>query len=114
MRPWVPRVARLMDNAVKIPGTGIRFGLDTIVGTIPVLGDTLTLIVGLAMLVEARRLRAPGSLMGAMVFNLLVDWLAGLVPGVDLVLDTMVKAHTKNAKLLDEQAAGTARRGRSE
>ena len=35
VRPWVPKLARLMDSAFRLPGTGIRFGLDPIIGLIP-------------------------------------------------------------------------------
>ncbi|MEL6741250.1 MAG: DUF4112 domain-containing protein [Planctomycetota bacterium] len=109
VRPWVPRLARLMDSLFRVPGTKIRFGLDTLLGSVPIVGDTLTLVVGLGMVVEALRLRAPIGLVGRMVWNLIVDWVAGLIPGIDLVLDTMVKAHMKNAKLLDEHAAAIDR-----
>lgn len=109
VRPWVGRVARLMDSVWRVPGTNIRFGLDPLVGLVPVLGDTATMLVGIAMLREARRLRAPKALMGQMIANLAIDWLAGLTPGVDLVLDTMVKAHSRNARLLEAHAEQSRR-----
>ena len=35
----ISRVARLMDTAIRVPGTGIRFGADSVVGLIPGIGD---------------------------------------------------------------------------
>lgn len=35
VRPWVPKLARWMDSAFRLPGTGIRFGLDPVIGLIP-------------------------------------------------------------------------------
>ncbi len=103
-RPWVTRMARVMDSRFRVPGTGIRFGLDPIIGLVPVVGDTLTMLIGLAMLGEARRMNAPASIHAKMVGNLALDWFVGLVPGIDIVLDTMVKAHTRNAALLHRLA----------
>ena len=36
------RVASLMDDFIRIPGTNIRFGLDPILGLFPGLGDMVT------------------------------------------------------------------------
>ena len=102
--PWVDKLAHLLDTAWRVPGTKIRFGLDPIIGLVPVLGDTVTFVVGLFMLREARRLELGAGVKARMVWNLAVDWLVGLVPGLDIILDTAVKAHTKNAKLLKERA----------
>lgn len=93
-----------MDTQFRIPGTTIRFGLDPIVGIVPVVGDTLTFAIGLAMLSEARRLNLGKRVMAKMVGNLTLDWVVGLVPGIDLVLDTAVRAHTRNAELLEKHA----------
>src|SRR6185437_3519948 len=40
--PELELLARWMDSVFEIPGLGIRFGLDAIIGLIPGLGDTLT------------------------------------------------------------------------
>ena len=32
-------IARLMDTAIRIPGTGIRFGADSVLGLVPLVGD---------------------------------------------------------------------------
>lgn len=103
-RAWVHRIAYLMDEWIKIPGTSIRFGLDSIIGVIPGVGDTVTFVIGLAMLKEASRLNLPLRTHAVIVRNLVIDWFAGLLPGVDLVLDTAIKAHLKNARLLTEAA----------
>jgi len=106
VRPWVEKIAHTMDTAYRVPGTKYRFGLDPIIGLVPILGDTVTLIIGLGMLREARRLELGAGVMARMVWNLALDWLVGLVPGLDIILDTAVKAHTKNARLLKAKAAG--------
>lgn len=104
VRPWVHKLASLMDTRFSIPGTNIRFGLDPIIGLLPVAGDTITFAIGLAMISEARRLGLGPRVMVKMVGNLALDWLLGLIPGIDLVLDTAFKAHLKNARLLQKHA----------
>lgn len=102
--PWVSHLAHWMDTAFRLPGTQIRFGLDTLIGIIPVAGDTLTAFIGALMIREAIRLGLGGRVIARMVWNLVLDWLVGLVPFVDLILDTSFKAHTKNAKLLHDHS----------
>lgn len=92
-----------MDSRFRIPGTNVRFGLDPIIGLIPVVGDPATLLVGVAMFAEAIRLRVSAHVYRQMLWNLALDWLVGLVPGIDLVLDTAFKAHSENAALLERQ-----------
>jgi hypothetical protein len=48
-------LAKLMDSRFRVPGTDIRFGLDAIIGLIPVAGDLSTLAVsGYMLLILAR------------------------------------------------------------
>lgn len=95
-----------MDTQFKVPGTKIRFGFDPILGLVPVVGDTVTALIGLYMIKEAKRLGAGTPVILKMVKNLAIDWVVGLVPGLDLILDTAVKAHTRNAELLQQHAQG--------
>lgn len=108
--PWVLRLARLLDSRYRIPGTPVRFGLDPIIGLIPGLGDTITAVIGATMIREAVRLDLGSGVIGRMVLNLGADWLLGLVPGLDLILDTVFKAHERNARLLLEANAERQKR----
>lgn len=101
---WVHTLAGWMDTKFKIPGTPIRFGFDPIIGLLPIAGDTVTLLIGAAMLFEARRLRLGWRVRLAIARNLLIDWLIGLIPLADIIFDTQFKAHAKNAALLERAA----------
>ena len=85
-----------------MPGTGWRFGLDPIIGLLPVAGDTLTALVSLYVVFEAVRLRLGAGVVLRMLGNVVIDWLLGLVPLVDVVLDTAFKANVRNARLLED------------
>ncbi|MGI3167664.1 DUF4112 domain-containing protein [Pseudooceanicola sp. C21-150M6] len=100
----VDRVAQLMDRAVRLPGTRIRLGLDSVLGLVPGVGDTLTLLPSAFVLAEAHRLGVPRHVMGRMVGNLAVDWAIGLVPLIGDIFDVGWKANVRNAALLREHA----------
>src|SRR6218665_2832188 len=74
------RIARLMDTAIRIPGTGIRFGADSVFGLVPVIGDAGGALVGLYIVNEARRLGLPPAKLAQMLGNIAVDSLVGSVP----------------------------------
>jgi len=93
-------LADLLDNRFRVPGTDVRFGLDSIVGLIPVAGDTLTAAISLYPIVEAIRLRIGVWPITKMLFNVAIDWLIGLIPVLDLVFDVAFKANVRNAKIL--------------
>jgi hypothetical protein len=37
---WIEALATLLDTAFVIPGTGVRFGLDALIGLFPVVGSS--------------------------------------------------------------------------
>ena len=47
---WVERVAHLMDSQFRLPGTRVRFGLDPLLGLLPIVGDLSTTAVSVALL----------------------------------------------------------------
>lgn len=98
----VRRLADLLDTAFVVPGTNIRFGLDAILGLVPVLGDTLTAGLGLLPVIAASKLGLGKGLAMRMLGNLFVDWLVGLIPVVDIFFDVAFKANIRNLKLLEE------------
>lgn len=107
----VRRLADLLDSRYRVPGTNIRFGLDAIIGVIPGVGDTITALMGGSIVLEAARLGARRRTIARMLLNLGIDWLVGLVPVLDLILDVAYKANNRNARLLLEELAGSSDAG---
>lgn len=103
----VDRVARVMDRAVRLPGTQIRLGLDSILGIVPGVGDTLALAPSLFIIAEAYRMGVPTSALGRMGVNLGIDWVIGLVPLIGDIFDIGWKANVRNARLLRDHVAST-------
>src|SRR5260370_26671733 len=52
-------LAKLLDVAFILPGTNIRYGIDGLIGLIPVVGDIITTAISLLLVLEAPALRAP-------------------------------------------------------
>lgn len=96
------RLADLTDSRFRIPFTNIRFGLDGIIGLIPFIGDGISLIISLYLLLEASKLGTPHSLKIKMLRNVIIDWVIGLVPILGDAADVVFKANKKNMKLLVE------------
>ncbi|MBW9091441.1 DUF4112 domain-containing protein [Rhizobium wenxiniae] len=89
-------IARLMDTAIRIPGTGIRFGADSVFGLIPVIGDAGGALVGLYIINEARRMGVPPTKLVQMLGNLGVDAVVGSVPVAGDLFDLFFKSHRRN------------------
>ena len=100
LRRW----AVLLDSAFRIPGTGIRFGLDAVIGLIPGLGDISTPAFAALLLMQAVRMRLPVVIQARMVLNAAFDMLMGLVPILGDLVDIGWKANLKNLALLERHA----------
>lgn len=97
------RVSRLLDSQWRIPGTGIRFGIDPLVGLVPGLGDVATGLVSAYIVLVARRLGLPNHVMARMVGNIVVDVVFGSIPLLGSVFDLFYKANRRNFRLLQRQ-----------
>ena len=95
-------LARALDSALRIPGTGIGVGLDPIIGLIPGVGDIAGGVLSSYIVLVAVRAGAPASVVARMVSNVALDSLIGAVPVVGDVFDFGWKANTRNVALLQQ------------
>ncbi|MEQ9551011.1 MAG: DUF4112 domain-containing protein [Coleofasciculus sp. G3-WIS-01] len=95
------RLSHLLDNAIPIPGTPWRIGLDPLLGLLPGAGDFLGTAFSAYIVLEAARIGMPRSLLGQMVINILLDTVIGSVPIVGDIADATWKANAKNIALLE-------------
>ena len=93
-------LAVLLDDAIRVPGTKIRFGVDPIVGLIPCLGDVLGGLASAYIILEAARAGAPASVLLRMTMNVGVDTLVGSVPVAGDLFDFAWKSNSRNVQLL--------------
>ncbi|EJN58163.1 DUF4112 domain-containing protein [Halogranum rubrum] len=94
-------ISHLLDNAIRIPGTKYRIGLDPLLGLLPVVGDAPTTAMAAYIVVEAAYLGVPRETILRMLFNLVVDATLGSIPVVGDVFDAVWKANARNVQLLE-------------
>ncbi len=97
----VRALAHLLDNAVVVPGTRFRVGLDAVIGLVPVVGDVASGLIGSYILLTAARLGVPKVVLARMLLNVGTDAAVGVVPVVGDVLDAAWRTNSKNARLLE-------------
>jgi len=83
-----------------VPGTNVRYGIDGLIGLIPVVGDTITTAISLWLVREARALGAPWHLTMRMLGNVALDGVVGAVPLLGDAFDVMFRANVRNVKML--------------
>lgn len=97
-------LAKLLDTQFKVGG--VRFGLEAVLGLVPVAGDTLGALAGLYPLWIANRHKLGKGVQAKMAANLALEWTGGLLPWVGDFFDVAFKANIRNVKLLARAASG--------
>jgi hypothetical protein len=106
-------IARVMDDAVRIPGTNFRVGLDAILGLFPGVGDVAGGLTTAYTIVAAQRMGAPNSVLLRMLWNVLVDTVVGSVPVLGDLFDAAYRANRRNVDLVEAYASAPAQTERS-
>lgn len=94
-------LSRMLDSAVRVPGTKIRFGLDPILGVIPGLGDVTGAALSAYIVLLAQRLGAPRAVVLRMLANVAADTIGGSVPVFGDLFDVAFKSSSRNLALLE-------------
>ena len=97
---WVEHVARLMDSQFRLPGTRFRFGLDPLLGLVPIVGDLSSTAVSVVLLLTMLRHGASGAVVVRMALNILIDTVVGAIPILGNVFDFTFKSNERNVALL--------------
>jgi hypothetical protein len=99
------RLEVLLDEAFVIPGTGIRFGLDGIIGLVPGLGDVIAGFLSLFIPFAAWVRGVPYVTVVRMLINVAIGLLVGTVPLLGDIFDIFWKANRRNYLLLTRSIA---------
>jgi hypothetical protein len=92
------RLERLLDRQFTVGG--IEFGVDALIGLVPIVGDLVSGAIGLYVINEAKRLGVSRLTRARMYSNWGVDVAVGALPIIGDLFDVAFKANTKNVKLL--------------
>jgi hypothetical protein len=98
-------LSHLLDNAIAIPGTRFRVGLDPILGLVPGAGDFLGAALSVYIVIEAARFGLPQKTLTQMVTNLVLDSVGGSLPVLGDIFDATWKANSRNLALLEAHVA---------
>jgi hypothetical protein len=93
-------IAWLLDNSIPVPGTSRRFGIDALIGFVPVVGDLLSGGIGLFVVWRASRLGLPRIVVARMLANSAIDIAIGAIPVVGDAFDLWFKANTRNLAII--------------
>ena len=93
-------IAKLLDIAFVLPGTKIRYGIDGIIGLIPVVGDIIATALSLWLVREARALGPPWHITARMLTNVAIQGVVGTVPVAGDAFDVLFRANIRNVRML--------------
>jgi hypothetical protein len=96
----VEMLAWLLDNSIPVPGTGRRFGIDAIIGFVPVVGDLVSGGIGLFVVWRASRMGLPRIAVARMLAYSAIDFVVGSVPVLGDAFDLWFKANTRNLGIM--------------
>ena len=95
-----------LDGLFKVPGTGWKFGLDSLIGLIPNVGDTVTSLASFYILVAGVRYGVPKITLLRMAFNIGLDYVVGSIPFIGDAFDFFWKSNKQNMDLIRERGTG--------
>ncbi len=105
------RVARILDDFIRIPILNVRIGLDPILGLIPWAGDTVSALFSFYLIGSAIHYRVPKVIILRMAMNVAFDYLMGIIPFVGDATDFFIKSNKWNLNLLRRYAQERRRPG---
>src|SRR5438067_10920483 len=74
------RLAWVIDALGRVPGTRFRFGLNSVIGLAPWVGDAALVLISLYIVFEAVRLGLPRPKIVRMLLNVGVEAALGAIP----------------------------------
>lgn len=103
-------LATAFDTAFILPGTNVRFGVESLVRLVPGVGDVIASALSCYLLYEARQLGVPRLLFARMAANVALEALIGAVPVAGDAFDVLFRANRRNVALLRAHFARTGYR----
>lgn len=101
----IRRLTRLMDTAFRVPGLGLKVGLDPIIGLIPGVGDLVATATSAYIIILATQFRLPKGILGTMILNVALEFVVGTIPLLGDIFDAYFKSNVRNLDLLEKHLA---------
>jgi len=100
----VALLARIMDSLFRVPGTKFRFGVNPMIGFIPVVGDQIDAVISASVLLSSVKHRLPKIVLARMGLNVLLNAFFQGLPVVGDSITLVFKANQRNYELLRKYA----------
>lgn len=93
-------IVYIMENRFRI--LGLKFGLDPLIGFVPWIGDAVSTVVAMYIVLLAKRMKLEQKHINVMLLNIAFDFLIGLIPFVGDVSDFFIRSNTKNLRIIEK------------
>lgn len=100
VRQRVEAMEQILENAITLPGTRMRVGLDAVLGVVPIVGDLLAAAMGAWIVWEARNLGMSRWQLMRMSANVGIDTAIGAIPLVGDAFDLFFRSNTRNLRII--------------
>lgn len=98
--PFLHQLSRIMDSRFEI--LGIKFGLDFLIGLIPILGNSITTLISIISVIYCAFQKVSPFVILRMLLNIGFDFILTSIPILGNFADIFWRAHKKNYDLLDQ------------
>ena len=95
-------LSKRLDDSIKIPGTNQKFGIDAIVGIIPILGDFIGVIFSVYIMYSGIKMGVSSKIVKKMAANIAIEFIIGSMPIIGDIFDALWKANKRNVELIEE------------
>lgn len=97
---FAKKLVNLLDTKFNV--FGLRFGIDPLLDAIPGIGDVMGAITSCYLYWIAYKLNVPRIIYAKMAWNILFDFVLGLIPVIGIVFDSFYKSNVKNFALVEK------------
>ncbi|MFB6157380.1 MAG: DUF4112 domain-containing protein [Haloferacaceae archaeon] len=98
-------LARLLDDAIRVPGTSFRVGLDPLLSVFPVGGSVIGAVCSLYVVAEAALAGVPPRTLAWMLLRVVADAAVGALPFAGPLADAAVRANRRNVAAFERAVA---------
>ena len=95
------KISWLLDECIRIPYAGIRFGIDPLLGIFPYGGEAVATIVGTVIIAEAGKKGLPVKTLIRMGGNMLLNAGVGIIPVAGDLFSFWFKSNSRNYRMLN-------------
>ncbi len=95
----IRKLSKLLDSQYEF--LGIKFGLDALIGLVPIVGDIVTTVLSTYIIIQAAAVGCSAPVLLRMTLNVIFENIVDQVPILGNVFDLFFRSNLKNLNLLE-------------